>query len=267
MKRTRTGSVVYMGQRTNKYARGTKGNPIVINQSRIPRALPMRPALYRKPDLKGMDTLYNPGTITNVLTSNADSFVLNLIQQGSGSWNRVGRSVRLKSVRIKGQAICNINLATTSAAFSEVLSNTLRMTVVWDKQPSGTLPTFNTIFGYTEQDGTEGVQMNSGLRYDNTGRFSVLLDKTIDGNSPASAGADVTSSSGFIQVRCSYDHYLKLGGRETIFSGQSAPMTIADISTGALYIIFRSKLESAVSGSDGSNWTLLDGQARLRYTD
>lgn len=258
-----------MGQRNNKYARGSKGNPIVIGRTNIPRALPMRPALYRKPELKGMDTLVNPGPVTNVLTNNTDMHVLNLIEQGSGSWNRVGRTVRNKSLRLKGTALCTINSPPgTTAPYGELVSNTMRMIVVWDKQPSGTLPTFNTIFGYTEQDGTESVQLHSGLRYDNTGRFSVLLNKVLDANAQATLGTSNLSANPYQQLAYSFDHFIKLAGRETVYSGQSSPMTIADISTGALYVIFRSRLEGTVPGTSATaQWTINSGESRLRYHD
>lgn len=271
MKRTRGNAVVYMGQRTTKYARGTKGNPIVIGRTNIPRALPMRPALYRKPELKGMDTLLNTGAVTDVLTSNADMVVLNLVQQGSGSWNRVGRSIRNKSIRIKGTALCSINTPSLSLGANptgKVVSNTMRMIVVWDKQPSGTLPAFNNIFGYTEQDGNESVDLLSGMRFDNTGRFQVLLNKVLDGNAQANGGAYANDPQPYQELAYSFDHYIKLGGRETVFSGQSSPMTIADISSGALYVIFRSRLLGTIpSDAATSNFVIRDGEARLRYTD
>lgn len=253
MKRTRTNSVVYLGQRQAKYARGTKGNPIVISRTSIPRALPMRRAIRQ--EVKGMDTPITEAAVTNVLTGNSDIYVLNLIQQGAGSWNRVGRTACLKSIRLRGVLECAIR------HFSQVMSsNMMRMVLVWDKNPnSGSIPNFNTIFGNTYQDGTETVSLMSPLRYDNMGRFSVLMDKTYE----AEAEAFGNTTGDTVTVTHQFDHFIKLGNRTTNFSGQSSPATIADISSGALYLVYRSLYDSASSTS----WAIPNGQARLRYTD
>lgn len=267
MKRARGNSVVYVKTQPAKYARGTKGNPIVISQSRIPRALPMR-AAYRKPELKGMDTVVNPTTIAATTNTNADIFPLNLVQQGSGSWNRVGRTIRIKSVRIKGtlRTIISTPPGDGAGEAGQLVSQTARLIVVWDKQPSGTLPTFNTIFGYTEQDGTESVNILSALRFDNTGRFSVIGDKVIDMN--ATAADSNSGTQPYIELSHSFDHFAKLGGRETFFSGQSSPMTIADISSGALYFIVRARWESTILSYEAGAVSYLDNTvARIRYTD
>ena len=62
----------------------------------------------------------------------------------------------------------------------------------------------------------------------------------------------------------SFDEYIKLNNLETVFSGQSIPMSISDISTGGLYIFFRALANQAgiaqISVSSLSN-------ARLRYSD
>jgi len=58
------------------------------------------------------------------------------------------------------------------------------------------------------------------------------------------------------------DEYIKMPDLETVFSGASSPMTIADISTGALYVYFR-----AYNQSTGVSEAQFTGNARLRYTD
>ena len=58
------------------------------------------------------------------------------------------------------------------------------------------------------------------------------------------------------------DRFIPLKGLETIYSGQSSPCTIADISTGALYIIFRSE-----TSNGASNWAVKNSIGRLRYYD
>lgn len=89
-------------------------------------------------------------------------------------------------------------------------------------------------------------------------RFKVIRDCKHYVNPPSwdeTGGSDYT-----IQI----DEYIKLKGLSTNYSGQSAPMTIADINSGALYVYFRALFNSA-----GVNTILVSGTttARLRYTD
>lgn len=207
---------------------------------------------------KGFDTNIDIDTAIGVVqttNTNADTFVLNLIQPGNGSWNRVGRKVHLRSLRLRFIANHKYSLDGTTTA-----ANTLRMIVVWDKQPSGAaIPAFDTIFGVTSQLGTESTTFLNPTRYDNMDRFQILRDKCWDSN-PQFPATAVTQGSTNICV----DEFIKLGNREVVFSGQSNPMTIADISTGALYVIFRSERQSA----DGlNNWNINESNARVRYND
>lgn len=221
------------------------------------------PKRYRAsiPEKKGMDTaLTIAGPIIATTNTNADAFVLNLIQAGTGSWNRVGRKVHLKSVRLLGAASYIYSSQTTTADFEEAV---LRMVVVWDKQPSGgALPTFETIFGTTDQSGTEASNVLAPPRYDNMDRFQVLRDCRIV--APVETVTAAAGTGNRVIKKVSFDEYLKLGDREVVFGGQTVPMTIADVSTGALYVYFR----STNSINDQTDWTITSNSyARLRYSD
>lgn len=204
-------------------------------------------------EVKGVDTNLNAaiGAIVNTTNTNAGIAVLNLVQTGNGSWNRVGKKISLRSLKINGQFVLNGLAGDCAPDFA-------RMAVVWDKQPSSaTIPVFSDIFGRTAQDGTETTLVEDPPKYDNMGRFKVLLDKKFSLNPGYERAAN--------GMTCQYtiNEYLKLRGLETIFSGQSAPMTIADISTGALYLVIRqgdASANSIVSLSAGF-------MCRLRYTD
>jgi len=205
-------------------------------------------------ELKGMDTTIFYNTVTSATNTNADITTLNLIQAGTGSWNRIGRKVTLKSVRVKGTVLVRHYLT----ALGDFSANVVRMIVVWDNQPAGgTEPLFNDIFGETSQAGAETVSYQSQPKYDTMSRFSVLKDWTYDSTpqNGLNAAGDVTATIH------SVDCYVRLPNLETTFSGQSSPMTIADISTGALYIYFRAANGTAISVPS------FTGSARLRYTD
>lgn len=207
---------------------------------------------------KGMDTIIASQVMVDTTGTNGSSTTLNLIQQGSGSWNRVGRQVTLKSIRLKGNIIYSYVVGATP--FNSLIS-TCRMVLVWDKQPSGAaVPNFDTIFGCTAQDGTESTLVTSQLKYDNMGRFKILRDCSF---TPPNIQSNLAVTANTVFAQIAVDEYVKLGNKVTIFSGQSAPMTIADISTGALYVYFRDCDPTA-----GSVWTTaVDFNCRLRYTD
>jgi len=223
------------------------------------RTMTMAIAAARKVEVKGMDTTMILSPIISTTSTNASSFVMNLIQQGAGSWNRIGRKVSLKSLRLCGVLEWTYAPLATSGS---LVDNYVRMVVVWDKQPSGgSIPTFDEVFGITTQDGTEAGAILAPIKYDNMERFSVLRDKRYDFDVEAYNSATGTTNS---VLQCEHiDEYIDLKGRATIFSGQSNPMTIADISTGGLYVYFR-----AYRNTDpGSVCKTELAFGRLRYVD
>lgn len=208
---------------------------------------------------KGVDTILTVSSVLLTTNTNAGSFVLNLIQAGNGSWNRVGRKVNLTHVRLTGIARLTYEAAATTGV---VAGSTLRMVVVWDKQPSGAaIPSFDVIFGSTVQDGTEATAYLDSIKYDQMDRFSILRDCRIQMNPPTDNNQGGTSDQ--VSQDYPFDEFIKLNNREVVFSGQSAPMTIADISTGAIYVFFRS---NANSGANTVSITS-DSKSRLRYQD
>lgn len=212
------------------------------------------PAARALGEKKGMDTAISIPSITSTVNDNSGMIVLNLIQQGAGSWNRVGRKVNLRSLRIRG----DITHTQTTGANGFTYGQVVRCVIVWDKQPSsGTIPQWQDMFGFTAQDGTEGTSMYAPIRYDNMDRFSILRDVTYD----PQPGAKAQTTPDVVTYYNTIDEYIRLGDRECVFSGQSNPMTIADISSGAIYFCVRAKLNV------GTVSTINNMTARLRYTD
>lgn len=215
--------------------------------------------VVRQGELKGVDLPLSLTPIIATTNTSASSFVLNLVPPGTASWQRIGRKIRLQSVRLRG--LLRYVYGPDSGT-GEVNSNAVRMVVVWDKQPCGNaVPTFDTIFGRTVQAGTETCNWMDQLRYDNTDRFSVIRDSVyecnpVQTNSPVGTNPLVTASQYF-------DEFIKLGGRETHFKAQNDPATITDISNGALYVYFRTDQQNA------NTFVQVDGDSvsRLRYTD
>jgi len=225
---------------------------------RAPRTSTRR-ALARAPsgEKKGMDTDTDITAIISTTNTNANAIVLNLIRTGTGSFNRIGRKTHLKSVRLRGV----INWALTPNNLTGALDSTfVRMVLVWDKQPSGgAIPLFSTIFGTTGQDGVEACNdITNPQNYDNMDRFRILRDVIIN---PRQDFSPSFGTGPYLAAPTYYDEYVKLPSLESVYSGQSVPMTITDISTGALYVYFRSNKNLATITANN------DGIARLRYID
>jgi len=227
------------------------------NQYKVPSSSPAftnRLVKQIQGELKGMDTAINIGGVLATTNTNGDILPLNLIQQGNGSWNRVGRKTHLKSLRLKGH-FSNTYVRTGG----NWVGNTVRFAVVWDQQPSSaTIPSFDQIFGVTSQTGVESTTMFSPPKYDNMDRFRVIKDWTEDFTPGIAVGADTNFLTEYRQVDC----YLSLKDLESVYSGQSNPMTIADISTGALYFIARSEINDLTTSVCTVELT-----ARVRYAD
>jgi len=225
--------------------------PPAVSQARIRQAV-----MAAKP-LKGMDTAVDLA-ITNVIATtntNGAIAVLNLVRSGNGSWNRLGNKIALKSVHIRMLVTMFMD---DVLGVNTPITGCMRMVLVWDKQPSGAaVPTFDTIFGRTAQDGTEDSTYLAPLRYDNTGRFRIIRDWSV-----LAGDANITSTSDTNQWTHEFNEYVPLKGLETIYSGESEPQTIADISTGALYLVFRSNINSTQNKFSTSL-----SNVRLRFYD
>lgn len=204
--------------------------------------------------LRGVDTslVTAVGGVLDTTNTNAGIIPLNLIAPGFGSWQRYGRMALNKSVRIRmvlRHALGDVGDTWTSGI--------IRIALVWDKQPSGTVPTFDQIFGITNSNGVESSSIDSPLRYDNTGRFVVIRDSFH--HTPNAQNG--TSNSDTLSADIMYDEYVELRALETNYSGESTPPVIGDISSGALYLIAR-----ANTNYTKAQWSIPQGFARLRFT-
>lgn len=204
---------------------------------------------------KGVDTsLEITGPIAASTNTNGDAFTLNLPGQGTGYFQRIGRKIYMRSLRLRGQAVYIAGVTSTTNP-----SECLRMVVVLDKTPSGSLPTFATVFGTTIQDGTEASTVEAPVRFDNQDRFKILRDIHI---LPKGRTATVIPTT--CQWSVPFDEYIKLNNIPTTYTTSTSNPTIADIATNAIYVYFRTRAAT----NDTQDWSISSiSFARLRYTD
>lgn len=205
---------------------------------------------------KGLDTPIFPNNIVTDMATSDYVYPLNLIQAGTGSWNRIGRIIQMKSIRVRH----DLKVAFSGAPPS-VAGRSYRYLIVYDKQPNGTLPIKSEIIQTKNQSGTETGKWNGFLAYDTMQRFTILRDETIVINCPFRAFASTGAETGTVVVDHHHETYIKLN-QVTNYKSESTPCTIADISTGALYLILLTDQSAATTN-------LLDTEVncRLRYLD
>jgi len=93
-------------------------------------------------------------------------------------------------------------------------------------------------------------------------RFQILKDCRYTANPVSQNESGGTQDR--LELSFEVNEYLDLKNRTTVFSGDSAPMTIADISSGGLYVYFRADRSTA----DTADWSVLNTtNCRLRYSD
>jgi len=222
------------------------------------RQLMLAMARSEKGELKGVDQrLTVAGPIIATTATSADSFVLNLIQEGSGSENRIGRKINLQSLRLKG--LCELtmdNAATTGG----LIPTPVRMVVVWDKQPSGSQPAFSTIFGIQDQTGTVSSDVFDPLKYTVTDRFQVLRDVIWTFN-PMLDNVNGGTTDAVVYHKV-FDEFINLKGKQSVYGASSSPSVVGDIQSGGLYVYFRAiySVASTTSASISS-----DSWSRLRF--
>lgn len=213
---------------------------------------PPRQNLLKVPgEVKGADMVLTGGVL-KTFDTNGSAFLLNGLAAGAAAYQRVGRKVALKSVRLSGFFDISYPLVGTARG-----SGLIRIVVVWDKQPSGeALPTWNEVFGQTDAAGSAKAGLMDAIKYDEMGRFSILHEQVIK-IEPSCDG-----NAGTVYDLVSFDKYVKLKGKESVYSGGTSG--IGDLNSGGLYAYFR----AADAANAGINVTLNStSQARLRYVD
>ena len=220
------------------------------------RMYPQRPIGARSVT-KGVDVLSTDADVFTNMANSTHVYPLNLIQAGTGSWNRVGRVLTMRSIRIRHNI--RYTLAATSA---NSLSRSFRYLIVYDKQPNGTLPVKTDIIQYKDQSGTETGNWNGFLSYDNMQRFTILKDDTINFDPKLRTFDNTGTPTQQIELEKNLECYIRMN-HITNYKSENSPAQISDISTGALYLVWLTDNPGAVAGAT----MRVDALSRLRYTD
>lgn len=209
-----------------------------------------------KHEVKSVDLIGAPITLN--LSTTAGFQLLNGTQTGTGFWNRIGRKIQMKSLHLTGAWSADNGTISPDPHQFEYL----RIMVVYDAQPNGSTPPISAILQNRGDDGTAYTNAISGVNMDNADRFRILADirwtNFDDSVAPGEAGEAMMN--GYNQELL-VNRFINLRGLETVYSGSANPATIAQITTGALYLItFGNNIAAKAPFSFTFN-------ARLRFCD
>lgn len=253
------GGLKGLGTGARSYIKGRTKNPQKQKFQNILQTIPNNNRRF-KPETKVVDI-----TPTTVLIENAMTLsYFNLIQEGVGNWNRIGRKINMKSLYITGL------IAPTNANTAALAEDYNRIIVFYDRQANGANITFANLIQSRDQIGT-GVS-NTALDHinmDNRERFIVLMDRRIV--TPPIGANGVTATNNNITMETNGEgsdgnmkiqRYIKLQGLETHYSNTTNPAVIGNISTGALGMVVISV--NATGNSRAYNFVYT---ARLKFID
>lgn len=163
--------------------------------------------------------------------------------------NRIGRKITVKSIYIKG----NVKLAAAAAPQTDVDvgASQCRMILLWDMQPNGVVPAVTDVL--------VTAVPSSHLNLNNRDRFKIIKDKMFEFDPFIVVNVATQAVNCFNRTIHQIKTYKKLN-QEVIFNSTNGG-TIADINTGALYMLW---VGSFGPGTKAASATL---STRVRYTD
>lgn len=179
--------------------------------------------------------------------------------QGAAFYNRIGTRIKMKSLHVTGQ-IVPIGGAGVANNWDYA-----RMLIYYDRQPgtagAGAFPAVaNLLLDYNSAGGTTTNNF-SGLNLLLRDRYQIIRDirRVLPPLGLAGIASTFAPVNAFDPANSfSINEFIRLGEMETHFN-QTNGGTIADITTGALNILF-------IQGSGNAAWQF-EGSCRLRYVD
>jgi len=247
-------------------------SPIVGGQrARAPANLRITRQLNSQNTLPEMKWIDRAGDITfdGVAANNAAVGVpINWLQRGTATWNRIGRKVNWKTMEVHCCLTVNDGpVGTWPVLPRSVGAHNLRVAVIYDKEPTGTVPNYNTIFDNRSNLGVTTSSVMAMPNGDEKERFVILRDKIVyvpqcefaanaagalnqleglDDNVGLNAAFFPKDEEG--RDASSWHWYINLANLISTFSGDSAAVSIGDFAAGAIYIVTFASYAAGAAG-------------------
>jgi len=227
-------------------------NPKVAKKNTHPKRKPIgkerskmvHPVSLPGPELKSVDV---SGTIAldNNGLGNGHTALINGLFLGTERYQRIGRRVTAKRINVR----CYIY---TSAASPAVIDDLFRIAVVFDEQPSNIAAvTAASLWQSVSSAGATSTNMLSFNNRDNSMRYKTLRSHMVQINAE-------TQAQETYKERIVWEWDIPVNYTSQYNAGTAG--TIADITTGALYLVAHGN-NSAVA-----QWSV-DYVIRYKYTD
>lgn len=175
--------------------------------------------------------------IAGTLSSTGAATVINSVGEGNDYNARIGRKINVCSVEY--HMLFSAEAASLSAN-GPGGADALRFVLVYDRQPTGSLPAWSDVF--TTSAVTNAPMLHRNVN--NLDRFEILASDFVDIN----AGDNSKCFHRYVAMK-----------HDTRFDAVGSG--IANISSGAIYVLYADTVAAA------SNFAYLTGRVRLRFTD
>lgn len=189
-------------------------------------------------------------------STTATMVCLNLSQEGPSFYNRIGRKIMLKSLKLQ--------LSISPSGTGNNQREFVRAMIVYDRQANGAFPSLSDIIqgydtaGATYTTATPWISQN----LNNTFRFTILRDyrwQLPNNQNNATSAQAVGVCTDYCNERQAVNDFIKLKNLETHYKANAG--AIGDISTGALLLIWFGDNSSVNAGF------IITYSARLRFYD
>lgn len=223
------------------------------------RPPPVIPGLLKQTGTEKKVLFIGSQSLGTFLTMNTTAQIqcINLIQVGSSMFNRIGRKLEMRSLRL----VADLN--TLNVTRATIQPDMGRIMIIYDRQTNGANPAIADFLQDTDQAGTNTTDALSGLNMNNRERFVTILDKKLSlPQATATAGVLTNVFPNDVGIPTQIDEFRKLRGLTTHYKADSNPAVIGDISTGALFIIALSAAQASGTELFNYSWNL-----RLKYVD
>lgn len=231
---------------------------------RRPLVRRLKPAPRRIRNLSTFETNFvdvseTPVRFTSTPGGNTNWVLLNGLQQGASSYNRLGTKVGMKRLTIHYDI--TPSLANTAAVNAQMG----RVMIIYDRQANGAKPVESDVIKNYSFDGSNTSLVTDHLNMDNRNRFLVLFDRFIylpplgiNGATPGKVqGIVVNPSDGSLPFSGAIN--LNLRGLLTQYNKNSTGL-IGDIQSGSLYLLVMGEFDT----NPTSAWEM-EVSARLRF--
>lgn len=199
-------------------------------------------------------------TNTTQLISTPQYYCLNGLARGTGYWNRIGKKIAMKSLRLR------IQLRDYPEWDGVAGTCMLRFLVYYDRQANQLPSAFGDVIQQKNALGTVDTPRMGFLNMDNSERYIILSDTIVPLFSNKNQSTDAPSQQYIAMIdgvpKNFFDIYIKLNQLETVYGGDDSSDT--SINTGAVYMMLFSDLPGG-----GSNVMPMYARfiSRLRYYD